>query len=860
MLYILETVDIIAILLMLFMLAVVIRQQPSKAGIAFLLYDIFAIIFVIGIHLELMHSNTIGEALSGLCVQYVGQAGFFMALVWFTSEFVHFKIPKWVYILQVVSNIFVLSGIFTATHHHYFYASMKIRTDGLYSRIEVVPGILWYLHFGVHIVAVIFIVLILCILTYPKSAPIQKKRILYVAIGISILAFGLALKCTGFFGSYNPMVCFLTIYMFCMMMAMVRYGYFGSLHAAIDNAFNHGNEGLLVLDSDQIVIFSNQKMKKLFPNIKEGDNINSQKEIMEILNNKKQMISKDTIIYELRAEDIIEHGEKNGTMLWFIDQTENLQMMQKLKEADEAKTQFLMKVSHELRTPMNTMLGMNEMILRETKERKIKNYAENIAFAGENMLLLIDEILDISRLENKTMKIKQEIYSLIDVLIKAELLMRSQAEKKGLSFKLDIAKEFEDQDVFLYGDDIHILEVITNLLSNAIKYTDEGYVVIKAGKEERDGKNWLSLSVSDTGIGIEKEEQNQIFENFERGSNVIYGTRDGIGLGLAIVKQLVLAMHGMITVESEPKVGSTFFVIIPWLEVTEEEVENFKNSEKEKREHIENIGRKEIENTVIPDFHTKTILAVDDNEYNLMVLKFLLERTGIHIETVSNGNLAIQVCKKNVYDLILLDHMMPLLDGIETLHRIQEDREGKNRNTKVIAVTANAMQEAKELYFSEGFADYITKPIDPKELENLLCKYLSIEKQEDGISRLPKDKRVFLEIPGIDVMLGLQYADGDMEFYKRLLTIFVKEREKKKQKIEKSLLALTNGEWEAFISHSHGMKGEAKGIGAIELGELFYRLELAGREKNKERIETLYPIVIKEWNKIAEAIRKAIEL
>ena len=187
MLYILETVDIIAVLLMIFMLAVVICQQPSKAGIAFLLYDVFTMIFVVGIHLELMQSNTIKEALSGLCVQYVGQAGLLMALLWLISEFAHFRIPKGAYIIQGVLNFFVLAGIFTASHHKYFYSSMKIQTNGLYPRIEVTPGILWYLHFGVHIMVVIIAILALCIVRYQESTPIQKKEYAILLLGLVFL-------------------------------------------------------------------------------------------------------------------------------------------------------------------------------------------------------------------------------------------------------------------------------------------------------------------------------------------------------------------------------------------------------------------------------------------------------------------------------------------------------------------------------------------------------------------------------------------------------------------------------------------------------------------------------------------------
>ena len=180
MFYVLEAVNIAAILLMLSMLVVVIRQQPSRAQMAFVLYDVFTVIFVIGVQLELMHADTVGEALSGLCVQYVGQAGFLTALLWFASEFAYLKIPGWIYIIQAAINTVVLVGVFTAEHHPYFYSSMKILNDGMYHRINVSGGIIWEIHY-VHMAAVLLTIQICCGVRYRQSTATQKKRILYIA-------------------------------------------------------------------------------------------------------------------------------------------------------------------------------------------------------------------------------------------------------------------------------------------------------------------------------------------------------------------------------------------------------------------------------------------------------------------------------------------------------------------------------------------------------------------------------------------------------------------------------------------------------------------------------------------------------
>lgn len=879
MLFFLETVNVIAILLMLFMLFVILRQQPSKAQMAFVLYDVFTMIFVIGLQLELLWSDTIGEALAGLCVQYVGQAGFLMALLWFVSEFARFHIPKWIYVLQAVCNAAVLTGVFSAEKHPYFYSSMEILMDGMYHRIEVAGGILWRLHY-VHMASVLLAILLLCAMRYHRSTHIQKRRITYIASGIGVFALELILKGCGAFGSYNPVVLAMTITMFCMMMAMVRYRYFGSLHAAVDNAFNHGSEGLLILDHEGAIIFVNHRMDELFPDIRQGDTIDRYPELLTLLQDGEHLLHREANVYELRTEEIIENGENNGRMLWLIDQTESLQTLRKLKEADEAKTQFLMRVSHELRTPMNTMLGMNEMILRESSESSIRSYAGEVAGAGEHMMALINEVLDAARLEDGRLTIAHEPYRIGEVLDGAEELMRPQAKEKGLKFYS--YKEFPliYQQKYLMGDAVHLRQAVVNLLSNAMKYTDEGFVQLSAGVESENEQTQLWISVKDSGIGICREDLNQIFDNFERGKNT--GGKEGMGLGLAIVRRLAEAMKGTLEVESMLGMGSTFTIKIPWVEASAKELALWKidgeSSEQEEAAGAERASQNMMiqnEQQAIPDLHAKTILAVDDNAYNLKVLKHLLKRTKAVTRTAGSGEEALRICREETFDLILMDHMMLGMDGIQTFHHLKTDPDGKNTETIVIALTANAGEDAQQFYEEEGFDGYLAKPIDPKLLEEILTKHLypkqDVVKEEDEEQRADQGNWLgLLENVDIQTDLGLRYANGDPDFYREVLTVFYEQYREHKEKLvslSKNLDFIwewseteKKGFFKDWIVICHGLKGEARGIGAGSLGECFYRMELAGREENSDYLKEALPDLLTEWERAVRQIGMVLDI
>ncbi|MBP3617110.1 MAG: response regulator [Lachnospiraceae bacterium] len=381
--------------------------------------------------------------------------------------------------------------------------------------------------------------------------------------------------------------------------------------------------------------------------------------------------------------------------------------------AGEAKTQFLAQMSHEIRTPINTILGMNEMILRESEDETISEYAQNIKKSSNVLLGLINDVLDFSKIEAGKLDITEITYSpkkMLDDLIRETSV---RAERKNIRLQTEISSELP---AMLQGDELRVRQILTNLLSNAVKYTKNGTVTFSVDGERNEDVFWLHVSVADTGMGIREEDVNRLFDSFQRLEEKKNRHIEGTGLGLAITKQLLDLMGGSITVESEFGKGSCFTVRIPQQMILQE------NTEKEREERpAEGMKKKQL---AAPD---ALVLAVDDNEMNLMVVKMLLKRTLIQVETVLSGNECLEHCRRKKYDLILMDHMMPELDGVETLHLLRKE-ETLNRDTKVLVLTANAIAGVAEQYEKEGFDGYLSKPLVIDDLEAMLGKHLPEEK------------------------------------------------------------------------------------------------------------------------------------
>ncbi len=391
------------------------------------------------------------------------------------------------------------------------------------------------------------------------------------------------------------------------------------------------------------------------------------------------------------------------------------------KAQDEAKSSFLANMSHEIRTPINGILGMNAMILRDSTDSQILEYANNIKDAGRGLLSIVNDILDISKIEDGKMEIVPTDYKLSDVIKEAFNMVNFRATDKGLALRV-----YNDVNIpnKLNGDEFRIRQILTNLLTNAIKYTNEGSVVLNMTFDRVSDKEIkLRISVKDTGQGISEENQKKLFEAFTRFDLKQNQTVEGTGLGLRITKQLVELMKGSITVQSAVGVGSEFTVTIPQQVTENVPIGSFDEySKADSAKHVTKLASFRAPNACV--------LCVDDVLVNLKVFTGLLKKSGMTIDAVNSGKAAIQKAVERKYDIIFMDHMMPEMDGIEAMKHIKTYPDSKNADTVQIVLTANAIAGMREKYLEEGFTDCLFKPVDPVKLCEALDKYIPHEKIE----------------------------------------------------------------------------------------------------------------------------------
>ena len=540
-------------------------------------------------------------------------------------------------------------------------------------------------------------------------------------------------------------------------------------------------------------------------------------------------------------------------------ESDELRMAKLVAEnASRQKSTFLANMSHEIRTPINAIMGMNEMVLRECENDNIRIYSENIQSASRLLLSLVNDVLDFSKIESGKMEIVCDNYYL-DVMIHDVVnLIRGKAEQKNLEFYVEVQKEIPNQ---LFGDELRNRQIIGNLLNNAVKYTQEGSVSLKITydtSEPEDGEQnriELLIQVSDTGIGIRQEDMGKLFGNFERLDLEKNRNIEGTGLGLAITKKLAEAMGGSVEVTSEYGRGSTFSVRLPQKVVDSTPIGEFEMGA---------VAETDTQGVYMEKFHAPEarILVVDDNNMNLMVVKGLLKKTKVQIVTCNNGRECLERMQKEHFHIILLDHMMPGMDGMEVIKRTRTLENNMCTSTPIIALTANALKGMKEMYLEAGFTDYLSKPVDGEKLEQMVRKYLpeelvhTPEEEVQACSGTSTSNPIVEtateenDTPLIDQNTAMVYCGNDEELYREILDCYCLEKEENQEKMKKCLEDNNLADYRILI---HALKSTSLNIGCKSLYNMALELEKACKNNDLDYVKENHAACMELYDRVIEA-------
>lgn len=525
----------------------------------------------------------------------------------------------------------------------------------------------------------------------------------------------------------------------------------------------------------------------------------------------------------------------------------NYEQQMELEEAREealalnrVKTTFLTNISHEIRTPINVVLGMNEMILRESTSDQIRRYASNIQIAGKSLLTLISNVLDIAKIESGKLELIPENYNTVDLIFDLVVIGRESAARKGLVFQTQVDRSLPSS---FFGDSFHIKRIVVNFLSNAVKYTPEGFVTLGFSCRTQGDQTLLCISVQDTGIGIDPGDLERLFQSFTRGGPS-HRVIEGSGLGLAIARELCDRMGGTIHVESKVGFGSTFTVEIPQVVVDPTPLGQWESHQ----------AAVFLDGTsfVAP---AARVLIVDDNQENLEVTKALLKENLLQVDTALSGRQCLALAERRSYDLILMDYMMPELDGLETLRLLRK----RGIDTPVVAVTANILPGTKETLMEAGFAAFLTKPIIWNQLQQVLVELLPQELVQPKARRTIIDTRKEAELKqklmpfGVSASEGLKYVNGDLEQYKALSSIFCEYSGESKQEI---LDLLAAGDFENLTYVIHSLKSKALAVGAVELSNQAAAMEEHLRRGDGEYARVAAPLLMFTWDRVLAGLKE----
>ena len=840
------------------------QQKPSSLQKISSITAVCSFIGLISYMFEILATSK-EEAFLAARFGYIGKSYAMVLFLFFICIYCDIKLSGSLKMALVGFSTVLMLVVITSPLHKLYYTSVDYVDTGLFSHLELGKGPLYYIFMAFQI-SIIFWVLGIVIKTLKKRAENERLKLILFCLAGIMPAIALVLNILSMFKGFDPTPIGIMFSCVFIGVSVLKYGLQDTMQLAGESVMNYTGEGLIVVNKHKKFIFANQKALEVFPSLKYES---VRETVLDKLfshvtedNMESKTYTNNDIIYELRYSVLYEKEQNgkssndgsSGFVAWIFDMTADYNYTKELERlrdeaenANRAKTMFLANMSHEIRTPMNGIIGFANLALESSKEKETVEYLSYIKSSGDALLKIINDVLDISKIESGKMEIVNVEYNPKQLISDVAVLMEGQAQAKKLLFNVNVS---DNIPIALCGDSTRFREILINIVGNAIKYTKEGKVDLDIKVEDIDDIDvQFVIHVVDTGIGIKPDRIDAIFETFEQADNVENYHVEGTGLGLSISRKLAELMGGSLMVSSEYGKGSDFCLIIPQKRVLASTITNTSYDAFD--------SALSDSSTIIAD--NVNVIVVDDNEINLKVAKSLLKRYEIDVDLAISGIECLEKIEEKKYDVILMDQMMPGMDGIETFDRIRNG-DSINKNTPVLLVTANAIVGVKQEMLDKGFNGFVTKPIDEKMLEKTLLDVLpekiTLIKLDEEYEEENKCDNEYgelisaLEKAGVETKSGIKYC-GSIEDYVDVLRIAQKTASDKIIKLEN---LYDQRDWENYTIVVHSMKSGAANIGANNVSSIARELENAGRIKDERFIDENTMGMLEEYKHIISVI------
>ncbi len=812
----------------------------------------------IGYLLELT-APTVEAAVAAVTVENVGSAFVPLCYCWFIYTYCYAPPPKKLLRTLGIINFFVLPTVFFNWNGLFYREFQWLSTADGFHYVSITYGPLYTLFMITRIVIPYVLSIHTLIRAVRLRSDQQINRQYWTILGISslpvVVLVAYVLKLVKVF-DFTPATLAIAMSMVAIVVWSQRN--YDFRHLAAEKVLESLGDGVIALDDHDRLVSYNRAAAHIFTSLpahKLGENIRVVEDFREEMLNENipWSFSISGQHYECHSKQIMdENGRKQGCVILVLDMTdikayinEIKRVRQQAEKANIAKSEFLANMSHEIRTPMNAIIGLNDIIIEECGDTQIYAHAKDVQSAAKNLLAIINDILDLSKVEAGKMELVHTDYRLKTVVGEVVGMMDMAASKRGLIMKYECD---ETLPCAYTGDEGRIKQILINILNNAIKFTKEGYVRVYITGEPgtNPDEERLTFRVEDTGCGIRPEDLEKIFEDFRQVDSKKNRSVEGTGLGLAIVKHLVELMGGAIHVESVYGEGTVFTITVPQKIVDRRSIQEVPETPETELDRVELF--------TAPDLK---VLVVDDNVINRKVARGFLKSYEFDLDEAESGPEAIELVRKNRYDIIFMDHMMPMMDGIEAAEIIRRDCGENGTAPAIIALTANAMEGMRDKFLSKGFQDFIAKPLDRKALGQLLAHWVPEErrssrdggKEEDAAGTA--DLSGF-QIEGIDTAAAARYYTGDEAGFADLLELYYMDGQRKAALLRQ----LSDTDISRYCVEVHGLKSASANIGAMEVSDMARAQENAANQGDREFIAQHFPALLEAY----EALLTNIEL